>query len=59
LLADEPTGNLDEGSAAAVIDLLEQLRDEHGCTLLVVTHNRTLAARAPVRVQLDAGHRAA
>ena len=59
LLADEPTGNLDEGSAATVIDLLEQLRREHGCTLLVVTHNRTVASRAPVRVTLDAGHRAA
>ena len=57
LLADEPTGNLDEGSAATVIDLLEQLRREHGCTLLVVTHNRGLAARAPVRVRLDAGCR--
>jgi len=59
LLADEPTGNLDEGSAATVIDLLEQIRREHGCTLLVVTHNRAVAARAPVRVMLDAGHRAA
>jgi putative ABC transport system ATP-binding protein len=52
LLADEPTGNLDEGSAATVIELLERLRVEHGCTLLVVTHNRALAARAPRRVAL-------
>jgi putative ABC transport system ATP-binding protein len=57
LLADEPTGNLDEGSAATVIDLLEELRREHGCTLLVVTHNRVLAARAPVRIRLDEGRR--
>jgi putative ABC transport system ATP-binding protein len=57
LLADEPTGNLDEGSAATVIDLLEELRREHGCTLLVVTHNRLLAARAPVRIRLDEGRR--
>jgi ABC-type lipoprotein export system ATPase subunit len=59
LLADEPTGNLDEDSAATVIDLLEQLRDERGCTLLVVTHNRALAARAPLCVSLDQGRRAA
>jgi ABC-type lipoprotein export system ATPase subunit len=59
LLADEPTGNLDEGSAATVIELLERLRVEHGCTLLVVTHNRSLAVRAPQRVTLDAGRVAA
>jgi predicted ABC-type transport system involved in lysophospholipase L1 biosynthesis ATPase subunit len=55
LLADEPTGNLDEGSALTVIELLERLRVERGCTLLVVTHNRALAARAPHRVALAAG----
>ena len=54
LLADEPTGNLDEGSATTVIELLERLRVERGCTLLVVTHNRALAARAPQRVTLAA-----
>ncbi len=59
LLADEPTGNLDEGSATTVIELLERLRGEHGCTLLVVTHNRALAARAPLRLTLEAGHAAA
>jgi putative ABC transport system ATP-binding protein len=59
LLADEPTGNLDEASAATVIELLEQLRLERGCTLLVVTHNRAVAARAPQHVALDRGRRAA
>jgi putative ABC transport system ATP-binding protein len=54
-LADEPTGNLDEASAATVIELLEQLRAERGCTLLVVTHNRAVAARAPLCVALDRG----
>jgi len=57
LLADEPPGNLDEGSATTVIELLEQLRTERGCTLLVVTHNRTIAARAPLCVALDQGRR--
>jgi putative ABC transport system ATP-binding protein len=57
LLADEPTGDLDEGSALSVIEALERLREEHGCTLVVVTHNRDLAARAPRRVALDRGRR--
>jgi ABC-type lipoprotein export system ATPase subunit len=57
LLADEPTGNLDEGSATTVIELLERLRQERGCTLLVVTHNRAVAARAPHTVALDRGRR--
>jgi putative ABC transport system ATP-binding protein len=55
VLADEPTGNLDEGSALAVIELLERLPVEHGCTLVVVTHNRSVAARAPRRLAIDAG----
>jgi ABC-type lipoprotein export system ATPase subunit len=46
ILADEPTGNLDEEAGAVVLDLLEKLRSERGCTLLVVTHNRAVAARA-------------
>jgi ABC-type lipoprotein export system ATPase subunit len=58
LLADEPTGNLDEGSAAAVVELLESLHRGAGCTLVVVTHDRRLAARAPLRLELD-GTRAA
>jgi putative ABC transport system ATP-binding protein len=46
ILADEPTGDLDDETAADVGDLLENLRNEEGCTLLVVTHHRALAARA-------------
>jgi len=55
VLADEPTGNLDEDSALAVVELLETLPAQHGCTLVVVTHNRSIAARAPTRVALRAG----
>jgi ABC-type lipoprotein export system ATPase subunit len=55
LLADEPTGNLDEGAALQVLELLETVRLELGCTLLVVTHNHTVAARADRRFHLDAG----
>jgi ABC-type lipoprotein export system ATPase subunit len=46
ILADEPTGNLDVESAEAVAALLESLRDERGCTVVVVTHNPAMAALA-------------
>ena len=55
LLADEPTGNLDDESADRVINLLEALRREHGCTLVIVTHNHLLAARAEHHFHLDKG----
>jgi putative ABC transport system ATP-binding protein len=55
ILADEPTGNLDADSARRVLDLLERLRTERGCTLLVVTHNEAVAQRAEHRYRLDAG----
>ncbi|MEM7319323.1 MAG: ATP-binding cassette domain-containing protein, partial [Pseudomonadota bacterium] len=45
LLADEPTGNLDEANGAAIVDLLFDLRDRHGSTLVLVTHSRALARR--------------
>jgi len=55
ILADEPTGDLDDNTAADVGDLLEQLREEEGCTLVVVTHHRRLAARAERSLTLEAG----
>ena len=55
ILADEPTGNLDAGSAMRVLDLLERVHTERGCTLLVVTHNEAVAQRAEQRFRLDAG----
>jgi putative ABC transport system ATP-binding protein len=55
ILADEPTGNLDAGSAMRVLDLLERVHMERGCTLLVVTHNEAVAQRAEQRYRLDAG----
>jgi len=52
VLADEPTGNLDDDSTDLVIALLESLPMEHGCTLVLVTHDRALAERAPIHLHL-------
>ena len=47
LLADEPTGNLDSVTSDGIHRLFEQINDEHGTAMMVVTHNRALAARMP------------
>ena len=46
LLADEPTGNLDSHSGQALIELLERLNTERGLTIIVVTHDPDISARA-------------
>lgn len=46
LLADEPTGELDTGNSRAILDLLEKVRRAHATTLVLVTHNPEVAARA-------------
>ncbi len=55
LLADEPTGNLDESTGAGVTDLLFALRDRHGATLVLVTHAPELAARCDRVVRMRDG----
>lgn len=55
LLADEPTGNLDEGTSGQVLDLLLELQAASGCTLLMVTHSPLVAARLDRQVRLRAG----
>ncbi|MGL4206170.1 MAG: ABC transporter ATP-binding protein [Aeromonadaceae bacterium] len=55
LLADEPTGNLDSHTGERVADLLFRLNQEHGTTLLIVTHDARLARRCGRRLQLQAG----
>ena len=59
LLADEPTGSLDQESGAAVIQLLFEMNREYGTTLMMVTHDETLAARCSRIVRLVAGRIAA
>jgi putative ABC transport system ATP-binding protein len=52
LLADEPTGNLDSASARQIMDLLERINVEQGMTIVMVTHDQELAARAHRRLHL-------
>ena len=55
LLADEPTGNLDGANGSAIMDLLFDLRDRHGATLVLVTHAPELAARCDRVIRLADG----
>ncbi len=55
ILADEPTGNLDSATGAAIVDLLFGLRDRHGATLVLVTHDPVLAARCDRVIALRDG----
>jgi putative ABC transport system ATP-binding protein len=55
LLADEPTGNLDEKAADAVLGLLKALHERFGLTIVMVTHDPRAAAAADRTIQLDKG----
>jgi ABC-type lipoprotein export system ATPase subunit len=55
LLADEPTGELDEATAAGVLDLLDSLREREGTAILTVTHNPQVAERAQRRLTMRDG----
>ena len=55
ILADEPTGNLDATTAAALVDLMVRLSGERKVTILVVTHNQAVADRARRRLHLADG----
>jgi len=58
LLADEPTGNLDSHTAAAIIDLLTQtreMRDDHPMTVIIATHDPQIAARCERMIRLKDG----
>jgi lipoprotein-releasing system ATP-binding protein len=55
LLADEPTGNLDSATSDAIHDLFFQIAEQHGTTVIVVTHNSGFAERMPRVVQMRDG----
>ncbi len=56
LLADELTGELDSANADAIMALLQKINSVRGLTLIVVTHNPTVAARAGRQVRIADGH---
>ncbi len=56
LFADEPTGNLDTATGLRITDQLFELNRSTGSTLILVTHDRVLAARCGRILELDAGH---
>jgi putative ABC transport system ATP-binding protein len=55
LLADEPTGNLDSGNSAGILDLLARLRAEHDMTIILASHDPQIAARAERLIRLRDG----
>ena len=55
LLADEPTGSLDFATGAAVMELMFELNREAGTTLVLVTHDREIAARCERQLRIEAG----
>ena len=55
LLADEPTGNLDAATGAAIVELMFALQADHGATLILVTHDPALAGRCDRTVALQGG----
>jgi len=55
LLADEPTGNLDTHTGAEILKLMHDLHDRLGATVLVVTHDKTVAESCPRTIQLRDG----
>jgi putative ABC transport system ATP-binding protein len=55
LVADEPTGNLDEANGAAIIDLMLALKRDRGATLILVTHDLALASKCDRKIWLHSG----
>ena len=56
ILADEPTGNLDEKTRDDIIELLESLWREKGMTIIIVTHDSNIASHAQIRLLIENGH---
>lgn len=56
LVADEPTGNLDEATGQSIIELMFRLKRERGATLILVTHDLALAANCDRKIRMRSGH---
>ncbi len=59
ILADEPTGNLDQDTGARVIEMMFDLAREKGTAILLITHDRSIAAKADRKMTMNHGHLAA
>ena len=55
LLADEPTGNLDQETGASILNLLQSLNEEHNLTIVMVTHDENVASQCDALVRLKGG----
>lgn len=55
ILADEPTGNLDDSSARIVMELLMNIKDQFKKTLIIVTHDHTIASWCDRMIQIELG----
>lgn len=55
ILADEPTGNLDDANTATILDMLYELRDKDGVTVLLITHEKSIADRSDIILEIKNG----
>ena len=55
ILADEPTGNLDSANTANIVQILKSLAHEDGCTVIIVTHDSSVAEQADVVLRMKDG----
>jgi ABC-type lipoprotein export system ATPase subunit len=59
ILADEPTGDLDEETEAEIMRLFEEIHEKQGVTIILITHNLALAGKAQRKLRMSKGHLAA
>jgi putative ABC transport system ATP-binding protein/lipoprotein-releasing system ATP-binding protein len=55
ILADEPTGDLDEETEAEIMNLFEKINQKHGVTIILITHNLNLAGKAQKKLRMSKG----